>query len=67
MAQEAPGYAEALQAYQAAHQKLQAMVGFEALDDYNTTPLHLQRCQNDAYYALGLGLRQGLAKLWVGR
>lgn len=63
----APGYEAAFQTYQAAHQKLQALVGFDALDDYDVAFSRLHCYQNDAYYALGLGLRQELAKLWVGK
>lgn len=67
LAHEAPGYAEAFQAYQAASDRLQTIIGFDALDDYNAIVFRLQDYQSDAYYALGLGLREELAKLLIGQ
>lgn len=67
LAQEAPGYKEAFQAYQAASDKLEAIIGFDALDDYNAIVFRLQDYESDAYYALGLGLREELVKLLIGR
>lgn len=67
LATAAPGYEEASQAYQDASQRLLALVGFDVLNDYTVILQRLQNYQLDAYYALGLGLRQELAKLWVGK
>lgn len=64
---EAPGYQKALQEYNAVAQQVRAVLGYDLLDAYEAAFNRCSCYESTAYYALGLGLRQELAKLWIGQ
>lgn len=60
-----PGYQRAVWEYDVVARQVQDVLGYDLLDAYEAA---LNRCacyESAAYYALGLGLREELAKLWV--
>lgn len=62
-----PSYRKALQEYNAVARQVQAVLGYDLFDAYETA-LHCCSCyENTAYYAVGLGLREELVKQLVER
>lgn len=67
LVQAAPEYQAAAQDYKAVEHRVHAILGDALYDEYVSAFLRLSSCENTAYYAVGLGLRQELARLWLER
>lgn len=57
-----PGFQEARQAYHALADQIQAAAGFDLYDRYFTQLVHYTDYEVQAYYSLGLGLRQDIVQ-----
>lgn len=59
-----PGYQEAAQAYEAIAKQVEDILGFELYDQYTSALMHFLDYDTFAWYALGLGLRKELVRMF---
>lgn len=59
-----PGYQEAAQAYEAIAKRVEDILGFELYDQYLSAQTRFSNYEVYAWYALGLGLREELVKMF---
>lgn len=62
-----PGYQRAIREYDAVALRVRELLGYELLDAYEAAFLRLAIYENRAFYAVGLGLREEMARLWLER
>lgn len=67
LAHRSPSYQKALQEYNAVARQVQDVLGYDLLDAYEAAFNRCSCYESAAYYALGLGLREELVKLWIER
>lgn len=59
-----PGYQEAAQAHEALAKQVKDILGFELYDQYTSALMRFSNYETYAWYALGLGLREELVKMF---
>ena len=57
-----PGFQEAKQTYHALAEQIQSIVGYDLYNQYYTQLMRYTNYEAQAYYSLGLGLREDVVK-----
>lgn len=65
--QDLPEYRQALHDYETVAGQVRTILGYPLYDAYVSAFLRLGCYEDSAFYALGLGLREELVKLLIGR